>query len=263
MPFNFLNYTTFGDTIYSLCIIKMLGGGNLYVRLNYLDEFCMKVLGWGRNPHPNRLTLDDFNQIQPLLSAQNYLQNVGIWQSDTIDFDLASKNWQWILPQGWQGNQTQVYALSLGWDIRDPAINHKLLHEPWLTPVDPISIPGKSIVVNRTSRYLQADAHPKWFELIENKLCEQAVFVGSPSEHESFERLFKVQIDFFPTNNLLELCRVIQGSELFVGNQSIALALAIGLGKPYLCEQNEQTATPTPNGAGGDCWFPRDNGKYF
>jgi hypothetical protein len=241
----------------------MLGGGNLYVRLNYLDEFCTKVLGWRGNPHPNRLTLDDFQQIHPLLKAQDYLHSVELWQSEVIDIDLASKNWQWILPHGWQGNQTQVYGLSLGWNIADPIINHKLLHEPWLTPVDPIIIPGKSLVVNRTSRYLQAEAHPKWFELLQNNLCEQAVFVGSASEHESFESVFKTQIDFFPTANLLELCRVIQGCELFIGNQSSALAIAIGLGKPYLCEQNEQTATPTPNGAGGDCWFPRANGKYF
>ena len=233
------------------------------MRLNYLDEFCTKVLGWRGNPHPNRLTLDDFQQIHPLLKAQDYLHSVELWQSEVIDIDLASKNWQWILPHGWQGNQTQVYGLSLGWNIADPIINHKLLHEPWLTPVDPIIIPGKSLVVNRTSRYLQAEAHPKWFELLQNNLCEQAVFVGSASEHESFESVFKTQIDFFPTANLLELCRVIQGCELFIGNQSSALAIAIGLGKPYLCEQNEQTATPTPNSAGGDCWFPRANGKYF
>jgi hypothetical protein len=51
---------------------------------------------------------------------------------------------------------------------------------------------------------------------------------------------------------------------MFIGNQSSALSIAIGLGKTYWCEvRADYERTKTPHGGYGDTWFPRVNGFYF
>lgn len=260
---NFYTIGTFGDTIYSLNLVKILGGGNMYVKLNAMDEFAQKVLGWANaGPASGRYTQQDYDSLEPLLKAQDYLDSVAVWNGEPLDYDFKD-HFKYHLIRGWQGNQTECYALTQGMNIHDPELRKKLLLEPWLTPVDPIRIPGKPIVVNRTVRYLYGAPSTEWYTYVENGLGDSAVFVGSEKEHADFEELFKVKIEYYKTEDLLELARVVQGCEQFIGNQSVALSLAIGLGKSYQCEvRKDYEQTKTPHGY-GDTWFPRINGFYF
>lgn len=260
---NFFTVGTFGDTIYSLCMVKILGGGNMYVKLNAMDEFAQKVLGWpDAGPARGRYTQQDYDTLEPLLKAQNYLDHVAVWKDETLDYDF-SDHYKFHLIKGWQGNQTECYALTQGMDIYQPDLRKKLLLDPWLTPVEPVRLPGRPIVVNRTVRYLYGQPSPEWNTYVENGLGDYAVFVGSEDEHADFEELFKVKIKYHKTNDLLELAQIIQGCEQFIGNQSVALSIAIGLGKSYQCEvRKDYETTKTPHGY-GDTWFPRINGFYF
>lgn len=261
---NFSTMGTFGDTIYSLCVMKMLGGGNMYVKLNALDDFAKNVLGWvDAGPAKGRYTERDYKVLEPLLKAQDYLDTVQIWNGEEIDYKELDNHWMMHLIKGWQGNQTECYALTLGMNIHDPENRKKLLLEPWLTPVEPIKIPGKPIVVNRTVRYLYGEPSEEWYTWVKNGLGDYAVFVGTLEEHNDFQELFKVKIDYYKTKDLLELAQVIQGCEQFIGNQSVALSIAIGLGKSYQCEvRKDYENTRTAHGY-GDVWFPRINGNYF
>jgi hypothetical protein len=260
---NFFTVGSFGDTIYSLCMVKLLGGGNMYVKLNAMDEFAQRVLGWpDAGPAKGRYTQRDYEVLEPLLKAQEYLDHVAIWNNESFDYDFED-HYKYHLIKGWQGNQTECYAMTQGMNIHDPANRKQLLLEPWLTPVDPIVIPGKPIVVNRTVRYLYGAPSDEWHQWVENGLGDYAVFVGTKEEHADFEALFNVKIEYYETKDLLELAQVIQGCEQFIGNQSVALSIAIGLGKSYQCEvRKDYESTKTPHGY-GDCWFPRINGSYF
>jgi hypothetical protein len=262
---NFTTMGTFGDTIYSLCLIKHLGGGDMYVKLDALDTFARTNFGWqDAGPAKGRLTRRDYDLIEPLLNAQDYLDTVAVWTDEKDDFPQLSEHWKQHLIKGWQGNQTECYALTLGLDIHDPAIKNMCLYKPWLTPVDPIRIPGKPFVVNRTVRYLYGAPSDEWYRWVDNGLGEYAVFVGSEEEHKDFEDVFKCTIEHYKTKDLLELAQVIQGCEQFMGNQSVALSIAIGLGKSYWCEvRKDYEQTQTPHGGYGDTWFPRINGNYF
>jgi hypothetical protein len=261
---NFSTMGTFGDTIYSLCAVKLLGGGNLYVKLNALDEYCRTIIGWpNAGPASGRYTEKDYQMLEPLLNAQDYLDHVAVWNNEEIDCDFID-HWKMHLIQGWQGNQTECYGICIGKNIHDPAIRSKLLFEPWLTPVEPIKIPGRPIVVNRTNRHLFGANGSGWHHYIKNRIEDYGVFIGTDSEHDSFENTFKITIPHCRVNDLLEMAQVIQGSELFIGNQSCALSIAIGLGKSYHCEIREDyESTKTPHGGYGDTWFPRINGFYF
>jgi hypothetical protein len=261
---NFSTMSTFGDIIYSLCLVKHMGGGNMYVKLNALDKFAQEVLGWAdAGPAKGRLTQKDYEVIEPLLNAQDFLHEVAIWTDQPVDCDFGD-HWKQHLPNGWQGNQTECYALTQNLNIHDPAIKAMCLYKPWLTPVAPIHIPGKPIVVNRTVRYLYGAPSDEWFTWADNGLGDYAVFVGSEKEHADFEDVFKIKIEHYKTKDLLELAQVIQGCEQFIGNQSVALSIAIGLGKSYQCEvRKDYETTKTPHGGYGDTWFPRINGSYF
>jgi len=263
-PSNFHTSGTFGDTIYSLCVVKMLGGGNMYVRLNDLDRLARELLGWqDAGPAKGRYTQRDYDVLEPLLNAQDYLKTIAVWKDEPASYSF-NDHFKFHMIKGWQGNQTECYALTQGIDIHTPENRKKLLLDPWLTPVTPIVIPGKPIVVNRTVRYLYGAPSDEWFTWVENGLAEYGVFVGSEKEHADFEELFKIKIQYYKTNDLLELAQVIQGCEQFIGNQSVALSIAIGLGKSYQCEvRKDYENTRTPHGGYGDTWFPRINGFYF
>ena len=74
-----------------------------------------------------------------------------------------------------------------------------------------------------------------------------------PEEHEDFQKSFG-KIEYYNIDNLLQIAEIINGSELFIGNQSAPMAIAIGLHKAYL--QEYYPSHP-------DCVFPRSNGKYL
>jgi len=261
---NFTTMGTFGDTIYSLCLVKMLGGGNMYVKLNALDNFVKTVIGWpNAGAASGRYTQRDYEILKPLLEAQDYLHTIDIWNGQPDDHLSLLDHWKFHLIRGWQGNQTECYALTQGMNIHDPEIRKTLLLTPWLIPVEPIRIPNKPFVVNRTDRYLYGAPSQEWHTWIKNGLGDYGIFVGSKDEHANFEKLFDTKIEYYETKNLLELAQVIQGSEMFIGNQSVALSIAIGLGKSYQCEvRKDYENTKTPHGY-GDTWFPRINGFYF
>lgn len=261
---NFYTSGSFGDSIYSLNLVKILGGGNMYVKLDDMDRFAREVLGWkDAGPAKGRYTQHDYDILEPLLKAQDYLDSVQVWKDEKFDYDFAD-HWKYHLIKGWQGNQTECYALTQNMNIHDSALRKQLLLDPWLTPVDPICVPGKTIVVNRTVRYLYGEPSEEWYTYVANGLGDQGMFVGSEKEHADFEELFKVKIHYQKTEDLLELARIIQGCEQFIGNQSVALSIAIGLGKSYQCEvRKDYENTRTPHGGYGDTWFPRINGFYF
>lgn len=260
---NFITIGSFGDTLYSLCTTKILGGGNLYVKLGGMDEMVRTL--FGREPegyHKGRYSQQDWDMIRPLLQAQDYLDKVELYNGQEIHVRYDD-HWKMHLIKGWQGNQTECYALTQGWNIYDPELRKKLLLEPWLTPVEPIYISGKPIVINRTDRYLYNCDGAKWHEWVQQGLGDYAVFLGTPDEHEQFEKEFKVKVEYRPVQDLLEMARIIQGCEQFMGNQSVALCIAIGLGKTFWCEiRKDWERIKSPHGW-GDVWFPRVNGNYF
>lgn len=213
-----------GDIIYSLPVIKSLGDGVLF-----LSPF-------NRYPYPldSRWTrtggLPEFmDNLRPLLETQPYIWKVQYTHgfAYSVDHDLNS----FRLPWKRRSAQDNDSILKLHCD----AFGLPLPTEPWLTVPDPIVVPDKPICVNRTERY--QDWSWPWTALIE-KHHKQMVFVGTPKEHELLCGMAPhCRIEYRPTRDALELAQVIAGARLFVGNQSLALAIAHGLGKQVLVEE--------------------------
>jgi hypothetical protein len=238
-----------------------------------MDKIAQKMWGGGdAGDHRGRYTQQDIDFIMPLIEVQSYVNKSTVWNDEPVAYDLRDQYKQWARRDGklenWLGNQTECYAATCGLDIQ----THRkaLLVDPWLDGVEPIRISGKSIVVNRTRRHIRRDAfnmkltNDQMEHWIENdSLLDMAVFVGTEQEHSVFCEQYQCNIDYQPVRNMLEMAQIIQGCEQFIGNQSMALSLAIALGKTFWCEVRVDYEQIKTEHGYGDVWFPRANGHYF
>lgn len=240
----------------------------MYIKLNYLDYFCKEILGWtDAGPGAGRYTQEDYDMLAPLLEAQDYIHNVDIYKDQSIDVDFENHYRFHLMGGRWRGNQTECYALTQNLNIHDEEISNALIKLPWLHNAEPISLPQK-ICVNRTARHHHGEmgeSRKVYNTFIKEKLCENGFFVGTEEEHSDFCEEFKCKMKYQKTSDLLELARYINGCELFLGNQSSPLAIAIGLGKNlrYEIRKDYQSEYMTSPHGHGDVWFPRDNIGYF
>jgi len=116
----------------------------------------------------------------------------------------------------------------------------------WIQTDQVTSLGACNVLFSRSSRNKGVNGF--WPEVV-RLIRHQATFVGLKSEYISFTQEFGY-ILFCPTDDLLELARVIGGCSLFSGNQSCPFAIAEGLKKPTI----QETDLVSPN-----CLFLRKN----
>lgn len=228
-----------GDVIYSLPVIKSLGEGVLWLSSDTHYPYPAR---------PHGLAEEDWvHNIAALLNQQDY-----IWKAlytptmpYSIDHDLNSFRKFYARPG--PENYRSIFRLHL-----DAFKTDYPEDQPWLTVQDPIEIPGKPIVVNRTQRY-HNDKVSIWPVLKAHE--GQFVFIGSEPEYREFKAycLPMQNIPWHPTPTLLDAARVIAGCKVFIGNQSAPMAIAIGLGKNIV----QEVWASNPN-----CRFKRGNILY-
>lgn len=122
--------------------------------------------------------------------------------------------------------------------------------QTWIE-VDPIVDAQKPVVIHRSARYRNPDF--PWDE-VRRRYEGKIIFVGLKQEYEEWKNRYGHGTVYRPTDNALDICRLIAGASLFIGNQSSPCAMAIGLGKDLI----QETFPPTP-----DCVFRRSNAQYF
>lgn len=238
-PLVFHHSGDYGDVIYSLAVVKALGGGPMFLSPDCKHPYPKKPKCTGLD------VMEFYNQLAPLLKKQSYVWSVHPTAhtppSVDVNFDefrLAYKrggaeNWESLL-----GLHAKAFGVQLDGS------------QPWLE-VDAPS-PVRPIVVNKTQRYL----NPKfpWFELI-RKYGHLMTFVGSEQEYQLFTGYAPdIHIGHYPTQNLLGVARAIAGAKVFIGNQSAPLAIAHGLGQRCIVEEWPQN----PN-----CHINRPDCIYF
>jgi hypothetical protein len=204
-----------GDIIYSLPTIKGLGGGTLYLNPKGYTKF----------------TKESLDLLKPLLESQEYIDKVKTWSSDDevvydldefrIGIDLQKTNLAWA-------------------HLKKFNLHTSLMNDQWLFNIGKKVIKNKSIIFHRSQRYHNNDWSPnytsrksKW-ECYINKYHDKILFIGLEVEYNIFikhHRKMKKSKDilFYQVENFLELAEIINGSELFIGNQSAPFSIAEGL----------------------------------
>lgn len=217
MSLSFKHSGSSGDIIYSLpSILAMIdkhgGPANIYLQPGVLAHYYMGC----EHPAGNfRMNKEIAEALMPLLSAQPGIATVKIWENEKIDIDLDMFRKVGDLRVGHLPRH-YAYAFDCYYD----------LSSPWLDVV-----PKKSnrIVVSRTSRYRNS--------LIKyNALTPlNPLFVGLKDEwRDALEEV--PSLEYAPTKDFYEVAALIAGADAFVGNQSVAFAIAEGLKVPRLLE---------------------------
>lgn len=195
-----------GDIVMGLPAMMLLGGGDLYIVGN-----------------PN-----DF--VVPLLEVQPYINKVhGVtleeWNALEYDYDMSKfKYWETkhIL--------TRRYLEVLNLDIFgvDTSGSSWDLTKPWLFGVHPKPI--ADIIINDTGNARWPGFTVNWDVL--KKYESHCAFIGWDGEYKEFVEKRRLNVQRQIVANALEFARIIKGSKLFIGNQSLGCTIAEGLKHP-------------------------------
>lgn len=245
-----------GDLIYSLALMKQLGGGEFYLHLDQIDWVGQHYYGSRPDPfHQGRMNQRDFDYMQSFMLAQTYITDFKVLDSKTeITHNLDRFRPAFV---GHPGNYVDIYCQTFG--ISDATAQSQIRNSSWLTVPNAKQINNRSWVINRTERWIPNQLSPKWKEWKDQGAEDRSIFVGLPKEYDLFKKNLGWDIPYYQTNTQLELAEVISGSERFIGNQSQALALAVGLGVEFHCEARRDLPIER-----NECYFPNHpKGHYF
>lgn len=245
---------TFGDLIYSLSVVKKMGGGKMVVAIENIER-CVAQYGYRPDEvdpaHKGRFTTRDFELLIPLLERQSYITDIHTWHLGDADSDVDLDQFRGVLFRGFEGNYVQAYHMTFGLPFTPDVLN-----ETWLEADAKKIAP---VVINRTFRYRCPNGAGTWQNLLEQaSITQNGVFVGTQDEHKDFEKSTGFSVKYYPVQDFKELADVIAGADLFMGNQSAAYSIAIGLGKSSVLETIK--IKPLAN---NECYFPRSNCQYF
>ena len=242
---------TFGDTIYSLSVAARLKKpGKFFVHL-FNVEGCARAYGYREehisNDHRHRYTQEDYNLLAPLLQRQPYITEVATYDGSPITYDLDKFRGIWNRTM--VGNYLEIFAHTFD-------CPYSL--EPWLE-CDPIK--EATVVINRSERHHsdRGDLKDTWHHLLEiSDAKNNGIFVGTPHEHEKFVQEFGVPVKYRPVKDLLEMANLIGGADLFIGNQSSAYSIAVGIGATTVLERRSGVVD-----AHNECYFDRGPKSHY
>jgi hypothetical protein len=209
----FLHSGHIGDVIAFLPSMRALGGGDLV------------ITDHNHQPH---LLMEGFkyDSLKPLLEIQPYIHSVTYEKHpENIDYDVTGFRKYWG-----QYPIIGMQAKTLG--IDDPSTFR------WLD-VPPDNRTNGRIMCCRSHRY-RNDSFP-WAQIVE-KYRREIIFVGLYDERGDFISRFG-NVNCLAVNNLLELAQLIEGSSIFIGNQSAPFWIAAGLNHPVI----QETHPPLPD----------------
>ncbi len=247
---------TLGDIIYSLAVVRHLGGGEFYLHLDQINWIVKHYYGGTPLPfHQGRMTPEDFKFMQSFMLAQDYITDFAVMDPAKTEITHNLDQFRTLFV-GHPGNYVDIYAETFG--IRDPEQQKQLRQTPWLSVAEPKVIEGRNYVINRTGRWNDPQSRDSWISILD-QAGDQALFVGLPNEWQDFQAWTGRTLAYQPTKDLLALAEIIAGAEQFIGNQSVALSLAIGLGVNTACEARKDLPRER-----NECWFPdQPNVEYF
>lgn len=231
-----------GDVIYGLAVMKAMGGGVLFLSPDNHYPYPRNtrwIQSGGR--------FDWVANLAPLLESQDYVWSVKYTHklpfSCSVDMNRFREFYRGTNPYNWR-SLFDLHQLACGTSWSEK--------RPWIRIEEPITIPDRPIVVNRTARY-HNDRFP-WAQFTREH-GGKMVFVGTEEEYKQFWWEYKCpQVIHRPTGNMLDVARIVAGGKMFMGNQSSPLAIALAVG------QNVMVETWAGN---ANCMLKRDNAIHW
>jgi hypothetical protein len=190
-----------GDIIYSLPTIRAMGGGKLY-----LVRESGTYLGVA-------MSLQELNWMREMLVGQCGITAVEEWKGQAVQYNLDRfRSFNTLVAQNLQEAHLVVFGATADLSL------------PWLDKARFVPKHVADIVVSRSNRY---DGPLRWHEL--KGFEARAVFLGFEDEWKIFKAMTGLEIALYQPESYADVCSVLLGSKLFIGNQSFVYALAEAL----------------------------------
>ena len=257
---SFTHSGTTGDTFSSLAVVRCLGGGDYYLRMDNLDNIT-RSLGWGTaGIHSGRMRKIDYEFLAPIMKIQSCISSFEIWNNEPVDYELEKCAYH-MQDDIWPRNFANWYAQAMKLDLEK--YKRTLQIDPYVDVDKPTSIPGRPVCISRNKHHTDGITDlnnvEEWTNWFERGLADQCFFVGLPEEHAWFEETMKIKVHYEPTSDGLALARLIAGSKMMIGNQSMPATLALGIGTTLWVEVRKNTSLEL-----NEMMYPfRSNVSYF
>jgi hypothetical protein len=246
---------TLGDIIYSLPLVKHLGGGEFYLHLNQINWVGQHYYGYPPAAfHQNSMTEQQFQFMHSFMRAQSYITDFAtLTAQQEITHNLDRFRHSFVHHPG---NYVDCYADC--WGITDADTLAQMRNCAWLTVPSTVDLGTRRTVINRSARWQNPRSLSTWQQW-RHQLEHTSVFVGLGEEHTAFCEFTGWSIPHWPTDTMLQLAQVIGSADQFIGNQSVSLSLAVGLGVDWQCEARDDLPLSR-----NECYFPQHpRGNYF
>jgi hypothetical protein len=218
-----------GDIIYILPLLRAIGGKN---SIYLVDRVTV--------PPFSRPIVQHLKFISKLLLKQPYISKIEATEKDA-DFNILD------FRAFHEQSKTLTSACVAYYNFKSRLKLSEDGSEPWLSVGK--RNPSGRVVISRSSRYNNPKF--KWGEIVEH-YGKRIQFIGLPHEHNAFVKKYG-NVKHEIVDDLFKMATVINNSELFIGNQSAPLSVAMGLGVPII----EEVFIRQP-----DCIFKRKNVQY-
>lgn len=231
-----------GDCIASLPAVRQLGGG-VYILQPYPHR-----AGGPREPmHGNRAAF-----LLPLLRAQSYITDARYEEKPTgVTHDFTTIRFT-TRKNDAQDSLADWHAKHVGLSEVDTS--------PWLKATPDKNYVGK-VAISRSLRYNNHEF--PWGKILRKHLGN-LVFLGHRDEAHKLLTTARGRLPMAHAKNALEVAQIIAASKLFVGNQSMALWLAMGLGKEFIASCWKPSPDVRLKNAKGQYIFGKsDNPEFY
>lgn len=225
-----------GDSVVLLGILSQLEGGPHKLLLTCSNETKMKtpadVARW-------------CELFKPLAESQRYVEQCRVLEADD-HVDWASGGFR---GSGLHSRSASLFNAQLSHLIFTRGLGHNISPNQRWIEVEALPDARGRVVCARSGRYRNGSF--PWRKIVRH-YGDKLLFIGLPHEHRDFSGEFGL-VEHRPVADLLEMARVIAGSELFIGNQSSPMAIAEGLKHPTIQETSIDPA---------DCIYLRANAQW-
>lgn len=215
-----------GDLVYSLLFCQILGTKNIFFGANdNIDKYV--------NPNsmcgvPGKCSAKTISFLSPLIFRQkDRFEKIEEFSGQEYTYDYGE--FSIYFPPIVGTNLTE-------WHSRKFNINWLDLNFPWLSADKDDRFKNK-VLINKTSRYTKK-CNP-YYSNIMSMYRSDCVFIGIKNDYDNFCEEYNTKIDYFQSDDSLEMANAINSSLMFVGNSSFCAALAVGLGKTSHIEINK------------------------
>lgn len=226
-----------GDIIYSLPTVFALsknGKAHMHLGLNRKSIVQHKF-----HPLGNVMMNDKIvSMLQPLLLHQPQIQGCDIYENQPVDYDLDFIRHYPIRQD--KGSISRWY-----FNIFNIFSN---LSNPWLVAPKNNDFAGH-IIIARSHRYRAPGIDYRFLKKYPKK-----IFIGVPEEYADMKQQLP-QLEYHPVKDFLEMAAIINGCQLFIGNQSFPFSIAEGLKVNRLLEVYYAAPNVIVEGDGGHDFY--------